>query len=163
VLPELQEAERRHADAARAEAWALQFIASLSGVDGLILAVGGMRIHGFGVEILAKQDPKMALLASDASGSTGEPINPTRWGTRHRSMMRYCVRHKGSIGFVVSQDGDVRAMMRVAERLLMWPNIDLERSAMLPFKIPCEHCSSVGEIVPIRRIDEDETDPLPNV
>jgi len=162
VLPELEEAERRNADAASAEAGALQFIASLSGVDGLVLAVRGMSIRGFGVEILARPDPKIAILASDALGSTGEPINPTRWGTRHRSMMRYCVRHKGSIGFVVSQDGDVRAMMGVAEQLLVWPNIDLERSAMLPFEIPCEHCSSVGEIVPIRLVDEDEIDGLPN-
>jgi hypothetical protein len=163
VLPKLEEAERRHADAARAEAGALQFIASLSGVDGLVLAVRGMSIRGFGVEILARQDPKTALLASDASGSTGEPIDPTRWDTRHRSMMRYCVRHQGSLGFVVSQDGDVRAMMGVGERFLVWPNIDLERSAMPPFEIPCEHCSSVGEIVPIRHIDEEENDLLPNL
>jgi hypothetical protein len=53
VLPELEEAERRNADAASAEAGALQFIASLSGVDGLVLAVCGMSIRGFGVEILA--------------------------------------------------------------------------------------------------------------
>ena len=157
TLRELEYAERRSADATRAEVGTIQFIASLSGLDGLVLAVGGMNIRGFGVEILTKQDPQVAYLAMDSLGATGEQIDPTRWGTRHRSMMRYCVRHKGSIGFVVSQDGDVRAMMRVAERLLVWPNVDLERIAMLPFEIPCPHCSSVGGLFPVRPVDDDET------
>jgi hypothetical protein len=157
ILPELEDAERRSADATRSEVGAIQFIASLSGLDGLVLAVRGMKIRGFGVEILTKQDPKVAYLAMDPFGATGERIDPTRWGTRHRSMMRYCVRHKGSIGFVVCQDGDVRAMMRVVERLLVWPNIDLERIAMLPFEVPCPHCLSVGGLFPVRPVDDGET------
>ena len=52
VLLDLEEAERRSVDTARAEAGTLQFIASLSGVDGLVLAVRGMSIRGFGVEIV---------------------------------------------------------------------------------------------------------------
>jgi hypothetical protein len=155
VLLDLEEAERRSVDAARAEAGTLQFIASLSGVDGLVLAVRGMSIRGFGVEIVAKQDPNVAYLAADPSGASGEQIDPTKWGTRHRSMMRYCDRHRGSIGFVVSQDGDVRAVMRVADRLVVWPNVDLDRSAMLPCEIPCPHCLSVGDLIPIHLVDDD--------
>lgn len=156
ILSELGFAELRKSDAVGAEAGTHQFIASLSGVDGLVLAVRGLEIRGFGVEILTKRDPADAYLAMDPSGATSERIDPTRWGTRHRSMMRYCARHRGSIGFVVSQDGDVRAMMRVAERLLIWPNVDLERSAMLPFETPCPHCSSVGGLFPVRLVDNDE-------
>lgn len=158
IIPEVNEAELRKRDAARAQAGAIQFVASLSGVDGLILAVHGINISGFGVEILTKQDPKTVFLASNPSGSVGEPIDPTRWGTRHRSMMRYCFKHRGSIGFVVSQDADVRAMMRVEDRLLVWPNINLDRSATLPFEAPCERCSSVGGFVPIGLVVEDDVD-----
>lgn len=159
MLLELQQAERRQMDAARGEAGAMQFISSLSGIDGLVLAVGGMNVRGFGVEILAKRDPKNAYLATRPTGAAGEQIDPTRWGTRHRSMMRFCAKHKGSIGFVVSQDGDVRAMMRVADRLMVWPNVDIERAAMMPFEVPCPHCFSVGDLVPVQVIDSDEKDP----
>jgi len=156
ILVEVNEAERRSKDAARAQAGAVQFVASLSGIDGLIVAVRGLNIRGFGAEILTKDDPKTAFSASNALGSNGTSINPTLWGTRHRSMMRYCFKYAGSIGLVVSQDGDVRAMVRVGDRLLVWPNIDLERSAVLPFEIPCERCSSVGGLVPIRPVDDKE-------
>lgn len=33
-----------------------------------------------------------------------------RFGTRHQSMMRLCFARPGSVGFVVSQDGNVRAI-----------------------------------------------------
>ncbi|WP_437827907.1 putative sensor domain DACNV-containing protein [Sorangium sp. So ce1153] len=156
MLLDLQQAERRNADAVRAQAGTMQFIASLTGVDGLVVAVRGLSIRGFGVEIVTKRDPDFAFLALNPCGTAGERIDPTRWGTRHRSMMRYCARHKGSVGFVVSQDGDVRAMMRVADRLLVWPNVALERSAMQPLEVPCPHCSSVGDLFPIRPIGDDD-------
>jgi hypothetical protein len=41
-------------------------------------------------------------------------------------MMRYCYKHPGSVGFVVSQDGDVRALTRVGEAVIMWDNIRLQ-------------------------------------
>jgi hypothetical protein len=38
-------------------------------------------------------------------------------------MMRYCFAHPKSVGFVVSQDGEIRAMTRVGNRLIMWENL----------------------------------------
>jgi hypothetical protein len=40
-------------------------------------------------------------------------------------MMRICFRRAGSAGFVVSQDGDVRAMTRVDDRLIVWEDVKL--------------------------------------
>jgi hypothetical protein len=46
-------------------------------------------------------------------------------------MLRYCDEHEGSLGFVVSQDGDIRATMKVKDRLILWENINLQ----LAFKL----------------------------
>jgi hypothetical protein len=32
----------------------------------------------------------------------------------------------GSLGLVVSQDGDIRAMTRIADMLVLWENIDVQ-------------------------------------
>lgn len=41
-------------------------------------------------------------------------------------MMRYCARKPGSIGFVVSQEGVVRCMTKLGNRLVMWENTRLQ-------------------------------------
>jgi hypothetical protein len=41
-------------------------------------------------------------------------------------MMRYCSQHPDSIGFVISQDGFVRAITLLRERLTMWENVQVE-------------------------------------
>jgi len=41
-------------------------------------------------------------------------------------MMRYCAKFPGSVGFVISQDGDVRVMTSVDGRLVIWENIQLQ-------------------------------------
>jgi len=50
-------------------------------------------------------------------------IDPSHYGTRHRTMMRFCFAHPDSLGFVISQDGEIRAMTRVKDRLVMWENL----------------------------------------
>ena len=40
-------------------------------------------------------------------------------------MMRYCFAHHGSLGFVISQDGEIRAMTRVGARLIIWENLEV--------------------------------------
>ena len=41
-------------------------------------------------------------------------------------MMRYCYEHEGALGFVISQDGDIRATMRIGDRLVLWENINVQ-------------------------------------
>lgn len=52
-----------------------------------------------------------------------EPIKPNHFGTRHRAIFSHCWENVGSIGFVISQDGDIRAITRIENRLIMWENI----------------------------------------
>jgi hypothetical protein len=40
-------------------------------------------------------------------------------------MMRYCYQVPDSLGLAVSQDGDIQALMRIDDKLVVWENIDV--------------------------------------
>lgn len=85
-----------------------------------------LKVYGFGVVITADDLPPEICRARDPAGLELEPMEYDHYGTRHRSMMRYCAAVPGSVGFVVSQDGDVRVMTSVGARLVMWENVRLQ-------------------------------------
>ena len=78
-------------------------------------------------QITCSDVPKRLYSAHDAIPSTSllRELDYERYGTRHRSMMRYCNAVSGSLGFVISQDGAVRAITSVDDRLVMWDSIKL--------------------------------------
>jgi hypothetical protein len=84
-----------------------------------------LKLIGFGVEIRSKTNVEAIYLADDAEARSLARIDAKSYGTRHRSMMRYCSAHPSSVGFVVSQDGDVRAITKVGERLVVWDQLQL--------------------------------------
>lgn len=102
-----------------------RFIAALSCVDGVVLLDQRLAVHGFGVELRTDSNLDEAFMAGDAEAHSSRlrcvPIN--QFGTRHRAMMRYCFQYPGSLGFAVSQDGGIQAMMRIGEQLTVWENI----------------------------------------
>jgi hypothetical protein len=103
----------------------VHFLGSLARVDGLVWLNNRFELRGFGVEITTTSDPPRVFAAS-APGASAESLSqilPSSFGMRHRSMMRYCYSQSEAIGFVVSQDGPVRAMTRVADDLILWDNI----------------------------------------
>lgn len=107
---------------------AVRFIASLSCVDGFVLVDRRMVVHGFGVEVRTDNGLSDIHVARDslANPKLFRQSELTQYGTRHRAMMRYCYDKPGSLGFVVSQDGDIRAMTRIADMLVLWENIDVQ-------------------------------------
>lgn len=107
---------------------AIRFIASLSCVDGFVLLDSTLAVHGFGVEARAETRLQEIYVAGD-SLADDERLRRAElglFGTRHRAMMRYCFQNPGALGFVVSQDGQVRVMTRLRNRLVVWENLDLE-------------------------------------
>jgi hypothetical protein len=104
------------------------FISLLTRVDGLVLLNRDLEVQGFGVEITEAREPPEIYAAGDASASGYllKKVDYQHYGTRHRSMMRYCAKFPGSVGFVISQDGDVRVMTNVDGRLIVWENIQLQ-------------------------------------
>lgn len=108
---------------------AIWFVSLLTRVDGLVLLDEQFNVQGFGVEITYAQPPTSVFVAGDrrAVKTRMREANYNHYGTRHRSMMRYCAQVPGSIGFVISQDGDVRVITQVRDRLVMWDSIKLQQ------------------------------------
>lgn len=120
-------------DAKEAMAGAVGFVASLSRVDGLVLLDTNLVVRGFGCEIVAQGDDKCTTFqANDSSPTKGRVhrLDPERFGTRHRSMLRYCSEDESSVGFVVSNDGPVRAISRSGKRVYFWDNVQLTFSQL---------------------------------
>jgi len=111
---------------------AIWFVSLLSRVDGLVLLTPHLEVRGFGVEITEKDPPVRIARATDPTATVSGrlDLDYNYFGTRHRSMMRYCAKHPGSVGFVISQDGDVRVMTLVAETLVIWENVMLRLDDM---------------------------------
>ena len=66
------------------------FLAPLSRVDGLIWLNSSLQLRGFGVEITVRSDPDHVFLAQNTSGTKTNKLDLNEYGTRHRSMLRYC-------------------------------------------------------------------------
>ncbi len=124
-------------DSMAALAGAVGLVASLSCVDGLVLMSRGFRVLGFGAVIVATSKVDTVFVANDEMGKTNmTQAHADAYGTRHRSMFNYCASHSGSVGFVVSQDGDIRAITKVGVKLVMWENIRLHAGTAEPNFIP---------------------------
>lgn len=108
---------------------AVWFTALLSRVDGLVLLDRNLCVRGFGVVITAEHQAEEIFLAGDdyATAEQLTAVPYTHYGTRHRSMMRYCAATPGAVGFVVSQDGDVRAVTLVADQVVLFDGLQLQR------------------------------------
>lgn len=104
----------------------IKFIASTSGVDGAVLMTDKLRLLGFGAEVIALS-PTLSeiMVAKDASGSLGSYTSIENFGTRHRSAFRFCSSYEDSVAFIISQDGGVKAVKRVADKVVLWPGIDI--------------------------------------
>lgn len=106
---------------------AIWFVALLTRIDGLVLMSRELEVIGFGVEITTSKEPLSVrrALTGNAVKKARKPFNYTYFGTRHRSMMRYCEANPDSVGFVISQDADVRVITKVDDDVCMWENFRL--------------------------------------
>jgi hypothetical protein len=106
------------------------FVSLLSRIDGTVVLTNDLTVRGFGAEITCREDPTSIFKTTKAQAKQRElrQLGLQEYGTRHRSMMRYCNAVPGSVGFVVSQDGDVRAITKVDENLILWDTISLQRT-----------------------------------
>ncbi|MGF6310021.1 hypothetical protein ABIB82_003354 [Bradyrhizobium sp. i1.8.4] len=106
---------------------AVKLVTSLAAVDGLVLMTPTLSVVGFGVKIGSA--PNVTTVYDGAGfarrGTRARKIDPTQFGTRHGSMLRYCAQDRKALGIVVSQDGYVRLIISVRKSLLFWDNLKL--------------------------------------
>lgn len=117
---------------------AIMFVAALANVDGLVLLKDGLNVAAFGVEIRNRTEPDTVYRATDEKATVRglQRVDINTWGTRHRSMIRYCHANPGSVGFIISQDGDVRAVSKVGQRTVIWEDIAIQNVQLPQRTVP---------------------------
>ena len=100
----------------------LDVVAQLSCVDGALIIDEHLRPLRFATHLAA---PKWV---GEVFEGTHKDVIPTqkveliRFGTRHNSAICFVGACPGAIGFVISEDGPVRALLRVGEAIWLWPD-----------------------------------------
>jgi hypothetical protein len=118
-LNALAEDQHSHEDVARDAA---RFVASLTSVDGAVVLTDTLRIIGFGAEVTASFSAGDKVhVAHTAEVTKTKEVRFAEYGTRHRSAFRFVASMEPSVGFIMSQDGGVKAVRQVASKLVMWP------------------------------------------
>lgn len=104
----------------------VNYISALANVDGAIVITTRLRLLGFGAEIITEDKYlKMFTLAKDARCKSTIKQSINTYGTRHRSALRFCATNKRVCAFVISQDGGVRAVLRLMKDVVLWPDIKI--------------------------------------
>ncbi|MDM5250815.1 putative sensor domain DACNV-containing protein [Lysinibacillus sp. G4S2] len=103
-----------------------KLFASFSEVDGAVIIDNKLNLLGFGAEIIATSNLKEVHISRDTDGTSTQSIPMEIYGTRHRSVFRFCSKYKDSLAFIISQDGDIKAVTQVEDKLTLWTSIDLE-------------------------------------
>ena len=99
----------------------LEFMAQLASVDGALLLTEEFQPSAFGANLNAPEWNGDVVVGPDGFGGGGEPFDLSRHGMRHNSAARFLAAHPTTFGFVISQDGPIRGMVRQDEaKLLIW-------------------------------------------
>jgi hypothetical protein len=116
---EREEIEESLTDCAR-------LIASLSGVDGVLVLTDRFRVLGFGGEVIAASPTlRTVKVAGDCRAKLCRDASIEGYGTRHRSAFRFCSSFEDAVAFIVSQDGGVKATKRHGPDVILWPDVNM--------------------------------------
>jgi hypothetical protein len=97
------------------------FVANLTGIDGAVVLTKEYEILGFGAEIHCSQHEVTTIArAIDLEGDEVQLESLHQVGTRHRSVYRFCNAIDDAVGQVISQDGNVRFVMRKNNMVTYW-------------------------------------------
>ncbi|MGP8260529.1 MAG: putative sensor domain DACNV-containing protein [Acidobacteriaceae bacterium] len=102
---------------------AIKSVSSFAGVDGLVALSPNLHVRGFGAIIPTQQSQTEIIVSHTETTASNKRVRADRFGTRHRSMIAFCSKHPGSLGLVVSQDGDIRAMTSLSGNCVMFENV----------------------------------------
>jgi len=97
-----------------------RFFSDLMLVDGAMVLDQAVGVLGFGGEIQVPHNVFRVFQAHDLESSTLTDWNVQSDGTRHRAVYRLCSVEPGVIGFVISQDSQVRMIANVDDSVMFW-------------------------------------------
>ena len=97
-----------------------RLFSDLMQVDGALVLDKRVRLIGFGGEIRVDRNVFQVGHAQDLEGNEILPWNVQGDGTRHRSVYRLCSVEPEAIGFVISQDSQVRLIVNIDDSVVFW-------------------------------------------
>jgi len=97
-----------------------RFFSDLMQVDGALILDQRMRVIGFGGEIRVDRNVIVVRQAHDLDALHVTDWNVQNDGTRHRSIYRLCSVDPNVIGFVISQDSQVRLIASLEDSVTFW-------------------------------------------
>lgn len=97
-----------------------RFFSDLMQVDGALVLDQRLCVIGFGGEIRVDRSVLQITHAHDLDCVQVTLWNPQADGTRHRSVYRLCSVEPKVIGFVISQDSQVRMIANIEESVIFW-------------------------------------------
>lgn len=102
----------------------VESISQLAAVDGALILNSELDVITWGATLRAASWTRKVLIGPDGRGvCTGERFERERFGTRHNSAIDFAGSHPGSVVFVASQDGPIRAFLRTDdETVSVWPD-----------------------------------------
>ncbi len=101
----------------------LQVLAQLAAVDGALLMSGTFRILSFGATLKAPRWKGKVYEGPDGYNGEETIFEHRMLGTRHNSMIDFTGKCPESIGFVISQDGPIRGLVRKnMKTMYCWPD-----------------------------------------
>jgi len=100
----------------------LDMVAQLSCVDGALIVDEHLRPLRFATHLAAPKWTGEVFEGTSQSIPPTQTIELTRFGTRHNSAIGFVGACPSTIGFVMSEDGPVRAILRVGEAIWLWPD-----------------------------------------
>lgn len=121
----MEEDQIRFDNACRDVMTLAEVVGNLGAVDGALLLTDRLEILGFGAEIRLHADSEGAVeLVPDARSAPRREII-THYGTRHRSIVRFCKHFRQAIGFILSQDGGLKAVASSDAGVTLWGDVAL--------------------------------------
>lgn len=104
----------------------LDAIARLASIDGALLLSPEFEVIGFGTRLRAPAWSGNVMEGADGFGGGGQPFDVSRLGARHASALLYVAALPGTVAFVVSADGPIRALARKGHGPVhCWPDCRL--------------------------------------
>ena len=104
---------------------ALQTLASLTRAEGILRLDPHLNLVSFGGQPGGDMLPERVYLAEDVLGSELTPISLRSFGPRNQALLHFCYQDPEALGFAVTQEGEVRAMLRHEDKLIVWNTVSV--------------------------------------
>jgi hypothetical protein len=102
----------------------LDALANLACIDGALILSSRLEVLSFGATLKAPEKWRGEVnIGPDSFGGGGGFFDTSKLGTRHNSAIDFVGACPGSVGFVLSQDGPIRGLVRKDNNtVLCWPD-----------------------------------------